>query len=174
MIGRVDRTTSTYLLAALLALGDNDGVGLARNWIRLGTPTPRADSAGFTADITRMAPAWADASLDELDFAVSLMSLVRASSARGVQTPPSVIALIGKSLGNLEGSVRALHPDLKLPKIAARVTPDIFLATARHILNPAQITRTILEAIPAAARAPALLPDLLRHTPPTRKTPTTQ
>ncbi|MER6229178.1 MULTISPECIES: hypothetical protein [Streptomyces] len=45
--------------------------------------------------------------LDDLNYGVALMSVLQSSTKRGIQVFPSV-SVIGKSLANIEGSLRCL------------------------------------------------------------------
>ncbi|WP_245779885.1 ABC1 kinase family protein [Actinopolyspora lacussalsi] len=116
MVGRVDRRTSLMIMLVLLNLAQNDGYGLAKAWIELGHATPWADVSAFVSDMSALTPKIASASLSELNFGVTLTSVLQQSTKRGIKTNP-VISVLGKAFGNIEGSVRCLAPELSLTQV---------------------------------------------------------
>ncbi|MEU4826409.1 ABC1 kinase family protein [Actinomadura citrea] len=129
MYGKIDRNASLILLKGLVGMARGDGAALARDWIKLGSLTPWSNSTRFANDVSNTIPYWANATLEELNLGVALMSIARYSTQRGIQVSP-LISLIGKSMGNIEGSVRFIYPKLKFDKALSRVMNDI----AREIL----------------------------------------
>lgn len=153
MVGRVDRSTSSAMLGAMTAMAYNDGPALAQSWIRMGTTNPRSDVGGFTADIARFVPHVAHASLAELNFGVALTSVLAFSTKRGIQTPPA-ISILGKSVANMEGTIRHIHPALKLADSMREVLQDILLDMARELGSPEQLAQYALHALHALTQAP--------------------
>lgn len=111
MVGRLDRRTSLMIMLVLLNLAQNDGHGLAKAWIELGYATAWADTPAFAADMAALTPKIATASLSELNFGVTLSTVLMQSTKRGIKTNP-MISVLGKSFANVEGSVRLLAPEL--------------------------------------------------------------
>ncbi|PJM97980.1 ubiquinone biosynthesis monooxygenase UbiB [Streptomyces sp. CB01201] len=160
MTGRIDRGTSAGMIGALLGMARNDGAALARSWIRLGTPTPWSNTAGFTADVARLVPRWSDASLEELYFGVALMELGRCATRRGIQISP-VISVIGKSVANIEGTVRCIYPAFKFAEATQRSLKDVVTHLLGEVLSKEQVAQTFLEAVHAIATVPGQLQGLL-------------
>ncbi|MBE9499944.1 AarF/ABC1/UbiB kinase family protein [Streptomyces sp. GKU 257-1] len=153
MVGRVDRSTRSAMLGAMTAMAYNDGPALAQSWIRMGTTNPRSDVGGFTADITRFVPHVANASLAELNFGVALTSVLGFSTKRGIQTPPA-ISILGKSVANMEGTIRHIHPALKLADSMREVLQEILLDMARELGSPEQLAQYALHALHTLTQAP--------------------
>ncbi|MFF5106694.1 ABC1 kinase family protein [Streptomyces sp. NPDC000134] len=156
MVGRVDTSTSAALLGVFLALVRNDGPGLARQWMSLGSATPGSDVSGFIGDITREVPHWSDASLEELNFGVALTSVLRYSTRRGVRTTP-MVSVVGKSLANAEGSVRGFHPKLKFSELLRTVLPDVMGDLVRERCTLEQGSEYVLYLMGLAQHAPGEL-----------------
>ncbi|MFJ8584305.1 ABC1 kinase family protein [Streptomyces sp. NPDC093595] len=153
MVGRIDRSTSAAMLGTLVAMAYNDGPALAQSWIRLGSTTPWSDLGGFTSDIKRFVPHIANASLSELNFGVALTSVLAFSTRRGIQTSPNV-SILGKSVANMEGTVRHIHPDLKLSDSIREVLQDVLLDLARDSASPEQVAQYALHGMHALAEGP--------------------
>jgi ubiquinone biosynthesis protein len=116
MVGRIDRNLSLKLILVLLGIAQNDAAATARGWVGMGRPTSRADVYGFACDMSMLVPKIATASLDELNFGVTLSRVLVYSTRRGIYTNPH-ISLLGKSFANIEGSVRNLAPELSVVKV---------------------------------------------------------
>ncbi|KAB7831350.1 ABC1 kinase family protein, partial [Streptomyces mobaraensis] len=134
MVGRMDSSTSRSLVLALLTIADNDGAGLAKTWAEMGHPTAWADLAGFRSDISRLVPKVTSASLDELDFGLTLTAVLTHATHRGIRSSPT-ISLLGKSFANLEGSIRYLCPELSITDVFADNLRTIIFGLARETLS---------------------------------------
>ncbi|MFV2173013.1 ABC1 kinase family protein [Actinomadura sp. LOL_016] len=161
MVGRIDRRMSMTLVTVLLGLAHNDGPGLARAWVELGRATPWADIPGFAGDMALLVPKVATASLEDLDFGVTLTSVLKYSTRRGIQTSP-VVSLLGKSFSNIEGSVRNLAPELALTDVFEEQLRDILMHLAGESLSEIQAARTALDLMIGNTLAPEQLRGLLR------------
>ncbi|MFD4995645.1 ABC1 kinase family protein [Streptomyces buecherae] len=166
MVGRIDRNTSAALLGCFMALAQNNGEALARQWVRLGTATPWNNTNAFIQDVSRLIPHWTDATLAELNFGVALMSLLRYSSRRGIQITP-VVSVAGKSIANIEGSIRFLNPDLKLSTALRKSMRGILPELLSREITPLLAADIGLSALHSLHNAPmqvqAALADLAGH-----------
>jgi ubiquinone biosynthesis protein len=144
MVGRIDRRTSMLLVLVLLALARNDGLGLSKAWIEMGRATPWADISGFTTDMALLVPKIATASLQELNFGVTLAAVLKRSTSRGIQTAP-MISMLGKSFGNIEGSVRYLAPELSIVEVFEDELRGVMFDLVTDFLSEQQAAHTALE-----------------------------
>jgi ubiquinone biosynthesis protein len=146
MVGRIDRRTSQAILLVLLNVAMNDGQGLARAWTEMGRAIPGADLPGFQTDMEALVPIVASASLDELNFGVTLTTVLTSSTKRGIRTNPA-IALLGKAFANVEGSIRYLAPELSITETFRDELRDIVLDLVDDTFSEEQVARTALEVI---------------------------
>ncbi|MER6190123.1 ABC1 kinase family protein [Streptomyces cyaneofuscatus] len=149
MVGRVESNVSRSLVLALLNVVANDGTGLAKTWTEMGHPTTWADLAGFRTDMAALVPKATSASLEELNFGVTLTAVLTHATRRGIQSNP-VIALLGKAFANLEGSIRHLCPELSITEIFGENLRTIMFGLAQETLSERQAARTALELMIAA------------------------
>ncbi|MEE1927799.1 AarF/UbiB family protein [Streptomyces sp. TRM 70351] len=84
-----------------------DGLPVAVRIQRPGVRDVMAD------DMAALVPQVATASLEELGFGVTLTTVLQHSTRRGIRTSP-MVANLGKSFANIEGSIRHLCPELSL------------------------------------------------------------
>ncbi|MFE8910869.1 ABC1 kinase family protein [Streptomyces globisporus] len=153
MVGRIDRSTSSAMLGTMIGMAYNDGPALAQSWIRMGTATPWSDIGGFTSDIARFVPHITNASLAELNFGVALTSVLAFSTSRGIQTTPNV-SILGKAVANMEGTVRHIHPALKLSESIRDLLQDIVLDMVRDLASPEQLAQYGLHTLHALTNGP--------------------
>jgi ubiquinone biosynthesis protein len=153
MVGRIDRSTSAAMLGTMIGMAYNDGPALAQSWIQMGSPTPWSDIGGFTADIARFVPHITNASLAELNFGVALTSVLAFSTSRRIQTTPNV-SILGKAVANMEGTVRYIHPDLRLSDSIRDVLQDVLLDMVRDIGSPEQLAQYGLHTLRALTQGP--------------------
>ncbi|MEU1328508.1 AarF/UbiB family protein [Streptomyces sp. NPDC005865] len=148
MVGRVDRRLSLSLLSALVGLAQNDAHAVSRSWAALSHRTRSADLSAFRQDLSLLVPQIHFASLGELDFGAKLTQLLMLSTRRGIQTHP-MIALLGRSFANLEGSVRRLAPELSLVNTFTALMPHLVEGFVKEAISPAQRAHSTLELVAA-------------------------
>lgn len=149
MVGRVDQRTSMRLLFALMAVGQNDGHGLAKAWTEMGRTTPWSDIPGFCADMAQLVPKVAFATLQDVNFGVTLSAVLEKATRRGIASSPA-ISLLGKSFANLEGCVRCIAPELTLSDVFQKEVKRIILNLVREAVSPQETARRSLEGLMAA------------------------
>ncbi|MFK8844954.1 hypothetical protein [Streptomyces sp. Ac-502] len=147
-------------MGALLAFARNDGAGLARQWINLGSLTPWSNTTGFASDVSRVLPNWHDATLEELNFGVAFMSVVKYSTARGIQVTPTA-TIAGKSVANIEGCVRYIYPKLKLANALRGVLEGVLRDLWRETAAPDQIAQWSTDILAMMNAIPGQLQTLL-------------
>lgn len=161
MVGRLDRRLSMILVLVFLNMAQSDGQGVAKAWIELGRATPRADIQAFATDVAGFIPKIAGASMESLNFGVSLSTLLQFATRRGIQTTP-IIAIVGKSFANLEGSIRCLAPELKIVEVFEDEAKDILMSLVRETLSPEHAARVAMEQMIAVSTAPEQARTILR------------
>jgi ubiquinone biosynthesis protein len=146
MVGRLDQRTSMRLLLTLMAVGRNDGHGLAKAWTEMGRTTPWSDIPGFSADMAQLVPKVAFASLEDVNFGVTLTAVLERATRRGIASSPA-ISLLGKSFANLEGCVRRIAPELALTDVFEKEVKRIILNLVREAISPQETARKSLEGL---------------------------
>lgn len=152
MVGRLDRRTSMRIMLVLLNLAENDGHGLAKAWVDLGYATPWANVDAFAADMAALTPKIAAASLEELNFGVSLTAVLQQSTKRGIKTNP-MISVLGKAFGNIEGSVRCLAPELSITSVFEKQMAGIMVDLAGEFFSTTHLAKTTMEMMLGADTA---------------------
>lgn len=161
MCGKLDRRMSLGLVSIFLNLSRNDGEGVAKAWIEIGRATSRANIPAFVNDMSSFVPTLAGASLETLDFGVSLTSVLKFSTRRGIQTSPA-ISLIGKALANIEGSVRYIAPELEVMGVFREEFADLAFDLVREAMSEESAAKLVMDGLQAMSAAPEQARSLLR------------
>ncbi|NUR26497.1 MAG: AarF/ABC1/UbiB kinase family protein [Catenulispora sp.] len=160
MMGRLDRGLSTHGLFILTSLAQNDAAGLAEAWMAAGRRTAWADVPAFHDDMARLVPRISAASLQHLDFGSALATLLRHSARRGIRANP-MIGILGKSFANIEGSVRAIAPELSITQVFRDALADTVAGLAGELAEPEQSLRLALDLLAVCTSAPGQIRSLL-------------
>ncbi|MCS0635771.1 AarF/UbiB family protein [Streptomyces sp. LP05-1] len=160
MVGRLDRGARLAVLGLFVALARNDGESFARQWIRLGSLTPWSDVPGFIQDLSRKIPRWSNATLAELNYGVALMSVLRYSTHRGIHVAP-IVSVIGKSVANMEGSVRCLYSKAKLRDTLRGTLDTIVRDQLRSELDAEQLGAHLLNLLTLTDKSAAQVHTIL-------------
>jgi ubiquinone biosynthesis protein len=161
MVGRIDRTMGMMLALLLVNIAQNDAPGAARGWIEMGHVTPRADVHGFVSDLSLLVPKISTASLDELNFGVTLSRVLMYSTRRRINTSPH-ISMVCKSFANIEGSVRNLAPELSMVKVFEKAMVDIVADLFESFFSKKQAGQFALDVLLGSTIALDHLRNILR------------
>ena len=127
MVGKIDQCLCQGFTRFMMCMGANDGEAAGRAALELSTATSRANVPGFFSDMQRWVPTVVGSSLGELNFGRTFNEFVLLLTRRGIAINPSV-AIIGKVLSNLDGSVRMIDPDVKPMEVFQGILGDIVRA----------------------------------------------
>ncbi|MEU1132352.1 AarF/ABC1/UbiB kinase family protein, partial [Streptomyces sp. NPDC005900] len=101
------------------------------------------------------------ASLEELNFGVTLTAVLEHSTKRGIKTSP-MISMLGKSFANLEGSIRNLCPELSIIDVFEDEFRHIVFKLTTEALSEKQAARCVLDLILGSATAPQQARSIIR------------
>ena len=127
MVGKIDQCLCQGFTRFMMCMGANDGEAAGRAALELSTATSRANVPGFLSDMQRWVPTVVGSSLGELNFGRTFNEFLLLLTRRGIAINASV-AIIGKVLSNLDGSVRMIDPDVKPMEVFQGILGDIVRA----------------------------------------------
>ena len=153
MIGRIDRRTALTYTRFMLAMALNDGQAAGRAAIEMSSLTARSDVAGFLGDMGRWVPTVANVSLENLDFGSNFNQFLVFCSKRHIAVNPA-IALFGKASANMEGSLRAIAPELTPFDVFRDSMGTILREQAKQLVAGEELMRTANEAFLATRSIP--------------------
>jgi ubiquinone biosynthesis protein len=150
MVGRIRpevRRLIAKLLAAVLADRLDDVVRAAKG---LGTAQDDYDDVLLTRTIADLVATFAGSPLDEVDVGRTLMELSRRSADAGLRPAPE-LALLGKTLLNLDMVVSALDPDFDTLAAMRRHVPQLMQSQTQGLggaLASAMEAKEFIEELP--------------------------
>ena len=144
MIGRIERQVSDNLVRVLLNFQLRDSHGVAHAFLDIGKPTSTADEIGWIMEVRRLLPRYHGMRLERLNVGTLLIDLLRSAARCGIQAPP-IVALLCKSLANMDGSARLVDPDISVLAVFRDFLPSILLDHAQRRASPEEAAKVALD-----------------------------
>jgi predicted unusual protein kinase regulating ubiquinone biosynthesis (AarF/ABC1/UbiB family) len=153
MIGRLSERTQDQLLTLLLAAAEGRGDEATDVLIELGDKREGFDEHAMRKDVVELVTKCHNASLADLQIGRMLLDMNRRSSAHGLKAP-SDLALLGKTLLNLDGVARALSPKLDVNATIRDQAVTLTRERMLHSVSPSRVLSTMLDAKRFAEKLP--------------------
>lgn len=160
MIGKIERQVADDLVRVLLSFVVKDSHGVAHAFLDVGKPTRSADELGWIMEVRRLLPRYHGMRLERLNVGALLVDLLRSAARCGIQAPP-VVALVCKSLANMDGSVRLLDPRIDVLQTFRHFVPRLLEAHARRTASFEDVIKIALDVYAGANRVPLELATIL-------------
>jgi ubiquinone biosynthesis protein len=161
MVAHVSPRMRDSLLKLVLATIDGRGEQAAEILIHLGARLDEFDEARFTRDIGQMVSHFSTVPGSRVSEGRLILDLARVGAASGLRPPPE-LALLGKTLLNLEAVANALDPALDTRRILQDHMDSIARARTKEFLSPNRLFSDMLELQELVREAPRRLSVLLR------------
>jgi predicted unusual protein kinase regulating ubiquinone biosynthesis (AarF/ABC1/UbiB family) len=111
MVGRFDSGQKDHIILLLLAFAERLGERVADTYLEMMELPKGFDRRAFTQDVSAMVSRYHDMSGGRMALGTALLDLTRLSQAHSAPVPSSM-TLLGKAMLNLDGTIRALSPEL--------------------------------------------------------------
>jgi predicted unusual protein kinase regulating ubiquinone biosynthesis (AarF/ABC1/UbiB family) len=161
MVAHVSPRMRDSLLKLVLGTIDGRGEQVAEILIHLGTRLDDFDEARFTRDIGQMVSQFGSAPGSRTSEGRLILDLARIGAASGLRPPPE-LALLGKTLLNLEAVSNALDPAMDTRAILRDHMDSVARARTKEFLSPNRLFSDMLELQELVREAPRRLSVLLR------------
>ncbi|MGH8028448.1 MAG: ABC1 kinase family protein [Arenimonas sp.] len=161
MVAHVSPRMRDSLLKLVLATIDGRGEQAAEILIHLGARLDDFEEARFTRDIGQMVAQFSSAPGARISEGRLILDLARVGAASGLRPPPE-LALLGKTLLNLEAVSRALDPALDTRAILRDHMDSIARARTKEFFSPNRLFSDMLELQELVREAPRRMSVLLR------------
>jgi ubiquinone biosynthesis protein len=153
MVGKIDVRLMENIIRLLLNVYLNDGLGVATTFMEMGNPTKQANKAKFISDCQRFVPTVATADFDKLNFGATLSQLMGFAFKNNIAAPPAV-AMMGKSFGNMDGTVRCITGAVSPVDIFIDYFPKIALYHAKRWSSKESLGRFLIDFGLGSSRLP--------------------
>ena len=111
MVGRFDAGQKDHIILLLLAFAERLGERVADTYLEMMELPKGFDRRSFTQDVSAMVSRYHDMSGGRMALGTALLDLTRLSQRHHAPVPTSM-TLLGKAMLNLDGTIRALSPEL--------------------------------------------------------------
>jgi predicted unusual protein kinase regulating ubiquinone biosynthesis (AarF/ABC1/UbiB family) len=162
MVGHIAPSMQEQLLKLLLAVTDGHGDEAADLVVRIGSRRDGFDPQRFRRRITDLVAEHREAPLAQLQVGRVVLELVTHANSAGVRVPPE-LALLGKTLLNLDQVVRSLAPDLDVNEATRRHLGALVRKRMWRAVTPATVFRALSESKELAEQLPSRLNRILTH-----------
>lgn len=160
MVGRIERQVADNLVRVLLNFLLMDSHGVAHAFLDIGRPTREADELGWVMEVRRLVPRYHGVRLERLNLGTMLIDLLRSAAKCGIQAPP-IVALVCKSLANMDGTVRILDPQADVLQTFQAFIPRLLEAHARRMASPERAAKVALDTYIGSQRVPFQIASIL-------------
>jgi predicted unusual protein kinase regulating ubiquinone biosynthesis (AarF/ABC1/UbiB family) len=145
MVARIAPDLQENLLKLLLAVSEGDGQRAARVAIQVGRRRDSFDAEELERHVVDLVGTFRRATVGQIQVGRVLLEVSRASAESGLALPPE-LALLGKTLLNLDEVGRTLDPDFD-PNAAVRDNAaELLRRRMMKSASPANIAASLLEA----------------------------
>jgi ubiquinone biosynthesis protein len=153
MVGHLSARTQARLLGLLMSASEGRGDDAADVLIELGERRADFDETALRREITGIVAACEDASLAQLQVGRLLLDVNQRAGAHGLKPPPE-LALLGKTLLNLDVVARSLAPDLDVNAVIRAESVTLMQRRMLQSVSPGRVLSTMLDAKQFAERLP--------------------
>ncbi|HXT21706.1 MAG TPA: AarF/ABC1/UbiB kinase family protein [Thermoanaerobaculia bacterium] len=160
MVGHLAPSLQEQLLKLLAAITEGQGDEAAELVVRIGTRQPDFDPPLFRRRITELVAEHRGLALEQLQVGRVVLELVSLASATGIHAPPE-LALLGKTLLNLDLVVRSLDPTLNVTESIRRQLITMARKRVWRTTTPGSAFRAFSEGRELLAQLPSRLNRIL-------------
>jgi ubiquinone biosynthesis protein len=153
MVGHLSPRMQEHLLGLLMAASSGQGDEAADMFIEIGERLPDFNEPAVRRDIVALVTRYHQSTIADMQVGRILLDLNQTAAARGLRAP-SELALLGKTLLNLDTVARTLAPDLD---VNATIRDEAVTLTREQMLkavSPSSLLSTVLDAKQFAQRLP--------------------
>lgn len=160
MVARLDPSVQERLLKLLLAVSDGRGYEAAERVIQMGTRLEDYDESRFKRQVGDLVSRYRNADMGDLQIGRIVMELARFSGANGIR-PPLELAVLGKTLLNLDEVGRLLAPEFNPNEVIRGQSQTLMRRHMLKSLSPGNLFSATLEVQEFLQKLPARLNRLL-------------
>ena len=160
MVAHVSTVMQERLLQLLLAVSEGKSDEAATVAIEIGEKTEKFDEVTFRRRVADLVAQTKDASVEQIEVGKVVLLLARMSGESGIRVP-SELAMLGKTLLNLDQVGRALDPEFDPNASIRRNAADLTRRRLRQSVSPANILAGLMEVKEFAERLPGRINKIL-------------
>jgi len=144
MVSRLSATRQEQLLKLLLAVAEGRGEDAATATVRIGRPLETFNREAIERDVSALVVKYRDTSLRDLQAGSVLLEISRAGGLHGLRLPTE-LALLAKTLLNLDDVGRTLAPDFDVHECLRRHATSLMQQRMRRSVSVGGAFASMLE-----------------------------
>jgi ubiquinone biosynthesis protein len=161
-VGRVSEDLRDRLLRLLLSLSEGRGEEVAEQMLAMSVREKASDEEGFRRRVATLAADWTSAPGAQSDMGSLVAELVRAATDCWIR-PPRELALLGKTLLQLDGIAQALAPGFSANAAIREHLASLATQRMWAEFSPARLLSTVYEARDLLRKLPSAMGSILEQ-----------
>ncbi|QDU95979.1 ABC1 kinase family protein [Lignipirellula cremea] len=161
MVARVPPRLQANLLKVLLTIAEGRGEETADIVLSMGYRRRNFDKEEFLRRICDLVSDNRDLSVNQISLGRVLFEIQRAAAETGIRLPQS-FTMLGKTLLNLDKTLRCLHPEMDLNEAVSNHVTAIFRRRTRNEMSLGKLYQSLIEMNELATTLPSRLNKILR------------
>ena len=154
MVGRLSSGVQDQLFSLMLALSDGRGEEAATVAIALSERRDDFDEAAMRKAVIELVSRYQGTALKQLNVGLVMLEVARTSNTHGLRMPPD-LALLGKTLLNLDEIGRVLDPEFDVNASMRQNTVDLMRRRMWKSAAPSNLIGSVLEVRDFVSHLPA-------------------
>lgn len=153
MVGRLDAGQKDQVILMLLAFAERQGTRVSEAYLDMIEVPESLDRRAFTQEVSSLVSRYHDMSQGHMEIGRALLDLTLLAQTHQVAVPSS-LTLLGKTMLNLDGTLRILAPDLNPVQVIHNYLEHIMKQQVQKQVSAARIytwlldTRHLVEQMP--------------------------
>ena len=161
MVGRIPDDMRSDLLRLVVAVGEGKGGDAADVALELGDVIEDVyDPDAFRRHVEDLVQRYHGARVEEIEVGAVVMQIARIAGGDGVRVPRE-LAMLGKTLLNLDAVGRALSPEFDPNAAIRRHAAELLARRMRQEFSPGNLSAAVLDMVELVQRMPSRLNRIL-------------
>ncbi|HEX7421164.1 MAG TPA: AarF/UbiB family protein [Thermoanaerobaculia bacterium] len=144
MVARISYEFQDEIIKLLLAISANRGNEVADACVRMGQVQENFDPVKFAREISTIVAAVHDATANDINTGQLIFNVISVGNSNDLKAPPE-LAMLAKTLLNLDGITRRLDPDYDPQRVIRDYAEDLMTQKLRQKFNPRNFYAALLD-----------------------------
>jgi ubiquinone biosynthesis protein len=144
MVGRFDAGQKDNIILLLLAFSERQGERVADTYLEMIEVPKGFDRRAFIQDVSALVSRYHDMSGGQMNLGTALLDLTRLAYVHRVPVP-SAMTLLGKTMLNLDGTVRVLSPELDPVQLIRDYMLEVMQKRGLAQLSPGRVFAWVID-----------------------------
>ncbi|MGQ0561035.1 MAG: ABC1 kinase family protein, partial [Gemmatimonadota bacterium] len=162
MIGRVAPATQESLLKLLLAVSEGKGEQAAEIAEEIGQRMNGFDKQAYTREVSQLIAQHQTSTIQQIDTGRVVLEISRMGAENGIRPPPE-LAMLGKTLLNLDMVSRILSPEFNPSDAVRRNASELLRRRLTKLASPGSLIATALDMNELVQHLPSRLNKVLER-----------